>query len=427
MIRLRALLVMFFWLAGLVSFCQDTVYAREIITRLCDKKMHGRGYVRQGDYLAAKYIRHQFESDGIIPFESGFFQSFPISVNTFPGAMKVSLNGKFLVPGRDFIVDPGTPELKGNFIPFLLNASDLLKGRSDTLLSHAENKLLIVDTRDLSIEKPDDKKLWNAWKNVQQFANPHKIKALIEITNDRLVFGSSTQLSLIPIIIISGSACKDPVTSLNVNIHNKYRKDYITRNVIGYVPGTVCPDSFLVYTAHYDHLGTLGKSTFFPGANDNASGTSMMLVLARYFSRNPQRYSVVFIGLTGEEAGLLGSGFFADHPLFGLSNIRFLINLDLVGTGIDGITVVNATGFPEKFEMLSRINETGGYPMNIKKRGKACNSDHCPFYAKGVPCFFIYTLGGIAAYHDLDDRPETLPLTAFHSLSKLLIAFGERQ
>jgi hypothetical protein len=77
--------------------------------------------------------------------------------------------------------------------------------------------------------------------------------------------------------------------------------------------------------------------------------------------------------------------------------------------------------------MLGRINDNGRYLVNIKKRGKACNSDHCPFYAKGVPCFFIYTLGGIAAYHNLDDRPETLPLTAFQGLTKLLIAFGERQ
>ncbi len=123
---------------------------------------------------------------------------------------------------------------------------------------------------------------------------------------------------------------------------------------------------------------------------------------------------------------MLGSGFFADHPLFSLAKIKFLVNLDLVGTGIDGITIVNATEFPEQFEMLSRINESGRNPMNIKKRGKACNSDHCPFFTKGVPCFFIYTLGGIAAYHDPDDRPETLPLTAFGSLSRLLIAFGEK-
>jgi aminopeptidase YwaD len=427
MILYRILLLILLWLPGHVLYCQDTAYAREIISHLSDKSLHGRGFVRNGDHKAATYIRYEFELYGIAPLESGFFQPFPISVNTFPGAMNVSVNRKMLVAGRDFIVDPGSPGLNGSFIPVLVKASEILKGMSDTLLNNAGNKVVIVDTRDLSTESPDLKKLWNGWRNSQELTNPHNIKALVEVTDEKLVFGAATKLSVIPTIIMKGSAFQSQVTSIGIHIRNKFKEGYRTQNVIGYVEGTACPDSFLVYTAHYDHLGTLGKRTFFPGANDNASGTSMMLGLAKYFSRHPQRYSVVFIGFSGEEAGLSGSSYFAENPLISLSKIKFLVNLDLVGTGIDGITVVNATEFPEKFTLLNQLNDTGRYLMNIKKRGSACNSDHCPFYAKGVPCFFIYTLGGIAAYHDLDDRPETLPLTAFDSLLKLLIAFGERQ
>ena len=423
----RVFIAIFLWLACLSLYCQDTAYAREVINRLCDQSMHGRGFVRDGDHKAADYIRKEFEAGGILPFETGFFQSFPISINTFPGAMRVSLNKEILVPGRDFVVDPGSPGLNGRFTPVFLNASDVLKGISDNMLKSAGNKVVIVDARELAKDKADVKGSWNKWKNLQQLYNPHKIKALIEITDEKLVFGSATGLSLIPIIIIKGSSYHYPVTSLDIHIKNKFIEEYRTQNVVGCIPGTECPDSFLIYTAHYDHLGTMGKGTFFPGANDNASGVSMMLGLAHYFSRHPQRYSVVFIGFSGEEAGLLGSGFFADHPLVRLSNVKFLVNLDLVGTGIDGITVVNATEYPDQFEMLSHLNDTGRYLVNIKKRGKACNSDHCPFNTKGVPCFFIYTLGGIAAYHNLDDRPETLPLTAFEGLTRLLIAFGEKQ
>ncbi len=115
----RVLLTIFLCLACHTLFGQDTIYAREVIGRLCDQRMHGRGYVRNGDHKAADYIRHQFEEDGILPFETGYFQTFPISINTFPGAMKVSLNKKTLIPGRDFIVDPGSPELKGSFVPVL--------------------------------------------------------------------------------------------------------------------------------------------------------------------------------------------------------------------------------------------------------------------------------------------------------------------
>jgi aminopeptidase YwaD len=424
---LRSFLVCIICLAGNRVTCQDTLYAREIISRLCDKCMHGRGFVRNGDLKAAKYIRHQFEKDGILPIGPGFFQSFPISINTFPGAVKLYVNRKMLVPGHDFILDPGSPGISGRYAPVFLKASDVLKGKSDKQLSNAGNQVVVVDARDLATEKADTKRAWNRWKESQRLDNPFRIKALVEITGEKLVFSQATQLSLIPLINIRGAACPDAISSLECNIQNKYRDHYTTRNVAGYIPGTTCPDSFLVYTAHYDHLGTLGRNTYFPGANDNASGISMMLSLAKYFSRHPQRYSVVFIGFTGEEAGLLGSGYFVNHPVIPLSTIKFLVNLDLVGTGIEGITVVNATEFPRQFEMLSQINSTGRYLATIKKRGPACNSDHCPFYSKGVPCFFIYTLGGIAAYHNLDDRPETLPLTAFEGLAKLLISFGERQ
>jgi len=120
---------------------------------------------------------------------------------------------------------------------------------------------------------------------------------------------------------------------------------------------------------------------------------------------------------------LLGSGYFTDNPLFSLLSVKFLINLDIVGTGSNGIMVVNATEFPRQFEKLSQINTKERFVADIRKRSSACNSDHCSFYRKGVPCFFIYTLGGISAYHDLYDRPETLPLNAFEGLMKLLVGF----
>jgi aminopeptidase YwaD len=414
------------FLTAPILYGQDTMYAREVISRLCNHNMHGRGYIRHGDHKAAEYIRHEFEKDSILPIHPDYFQCFPISINTFPGDMKVSLNKKSLVPGRDFIIDPASPGLNGSFAPLYLHASGILNGLTDSLLINAANKVIIVDARDIAAENAQLKRKWSEWKNAMQRDNPFKLKGLIEITDEKLVFGASVRLSLVPCITVKGTSFQGPVTSLDIRIKNKYIGEYITRNVMGYIPGTSCPDSFLVYTAHYDHLGVMGKNCFFPGANDNASGVAMMLGLARYFSSHPQGYSVLFVGFTGEEAGLLGSEFFINHPPVGLSKIKFLVNLDLVGTGIEGITVVNATEFPHQFETLSKINDTGQYLVNIKKRGAACNSDHCPFFAKGVPCFFVYTLGGIAAYHNTDDRPETLPLTAFEGLTRLLIDFGEK-
>jgi Zn-dependent M28 family amino/carboxypeptidase len=169
----------------------------------------------------------------------------------------------------------------------------------------------------------------------------------------------------------------------------------------------------------------MGENTFFPGANDNASGISMLLEMARYYAQFPPAYSVVFICFAGEEAGLIGSKYFTTHPLIPLKKIRFLTNVDLAGTGDEGITVVNATEFQNAFTLLNCINDSSNLLTKINARGKAANSDHYWFTEKGVPSFFIYTLGGIKAYHDVNDKAETLPFTEFDDLLTLLIRFND--
>jgi Zn-dependent M28 family amino/carboxypeptidase len=199
---------------------------------------------------------------------------------------------------------------------------------------------------------------------------------------------------------------------LRVSIKTRVAK-VATQNVIGMVRGTRQPDSFLVVCAHYDHLGKIGKSTLFPGANDNASGIAFMLEFAAYFSKNPLPYSLVFIAFSGEEAGLLGSYHFVNNPLIPLHKIRFVINLDLLGFGEKGATVVNASLHEAEFNRLLEINKSKNYLPEIKARGKAANSDHFPFSEKGVPAFFLYTLGGPGFYHDIDDKAESVTFSRF--------------
>ena len=128
----------------------------------------------------------------------------------------------------------------------------------------------------------------------------------------------------------------------------------------------------------------------------------------------------LFIAFSGEELGLFGSKYFTEHPLLPLEAIRFLINVDMVGTGEKGITVVNATEHLKEFALLNKINDEKKYLSKINSRGKAANSDHYFFAEKGVPAFFIYTQGGIDAYHDVNDVAKTLPLTEFEDLFRLL-------
>ena len=204
---------------------------------------------------------------------------------------------------------------------------------------------------------------------------------------------------------------------------NKFFAPYTSQNVIGYVEGTRFKDSFVVITAHYDHLGMMGNAALFPGANDNASGVAMMLNLAKYYSQNPQTFSVVFIAFSGEETGLIGSKYFVDHPLFPLDNIRFLLNIDLMGNGADGVMTVNAMVYTKEFMALKSINDASNYLPAIKARGKAKNSDHYWFSEAGVPSFFFYLMGPYPHYHDVNDKASNVPLTNFSEAFQLFRDF----
>jgi Zn-dependent M28 family amino/carboxypeptidase len=177
--------------------------------------------------------------------------------------------------------------------------------------------------------------------------------------------------------------------------------------------------------AHYDHLGKIGTSTLFPGANDNASGTAFMLELAAWFSKKPLPWSLLFIAFSAEEAGLQGSRYLVQHPPVPLSRIRFVMNLDLIGFGDKGATVVNGTVHEKEFRRLVSINSSKGYLPEIKARGKAANSDHYPFSEMGVPAFFLYTLGGPGHYHDISDRAETVTFSGFINTFGLVRDFLE--
>ena len=125
----------------------------------------------------------------------------------------------------------------------------------------------------------------------------------------------------------------------------------------------------------------------------------------------------------GEEAGLLGSGYFVAHPLVPLRRIRFLVNLDLLGTGELGATVVNGRVLEAPYRRLVALNEAHHYLPQLAARGRAANSDHFPFSEAGVPAFYLYTRGGSAAYHDVNDRPEALSLAGFVGATRLLRDF----
>jgi aminopeptidase YwaD len=400
------------------THAQDMTRVRQTLDTLSAPGMHGRGYVNNGEQIAAQYIKQRFEEIGLRAIKGNYFQKFTLDINTFPGQLDFQTNKNKLTPGTDYILKPISGSGKGRGKVLWLDSLIFVNedARKNFLEKSIKKRIFVYHARQYAqiVDLP-----------VDYIKKIHEAKAIVELDDRKLTMGLSSQQHTNPFFHISDKAIDRDVKRAKFRLDAELKKNYETQNVIGFIPGSTKPDSFLVISAHYDHLGRLGKDTYFPGANDNASGVSMMLELAHFYAQpeNKPEYTMVFIAFGAEEAGLLGSKYFVDHPLIPLKKIRFLVNLDMLGTGDDGMMVVNGKVFSEEFQLLENINQEHGYLPAIKSRGEAANSDHYYFYLKGVPCFFFYTLGGIAAYHDVMDRPETLPLTKFPQVFDLIKSF----
>lgn len=411
--------------SGLIRSQESTFnaqsYGRLVVDSLAAPYFKGRGYIKEGDNLAAYFIASEFYKFGLKKFvgAKNYYQNFNFPVNTFPRDCFAAVDDNYLICGRDFVPDPGCPDIKGTWNLVWLDSITVSDNNAYKEFARRDFSKYFIVVDDKGVTDLEQKKIF---KNMA--LNPFGAKGIIYI-RPKITWSVATELNSFPIIEVVRGGITKQSKQIRLLVDSKFIDDYPSRNVIGYIEGKQYPDSFIVVTAHYDHLGKIGRSVYFPGANDNASGTAMMLSLANWYSKpeNQPNYSLAFIGFAGEEAGLIGSSRYTMYPVFPLNKIKFLFNVDMMGTGEEGITVVNATEFKREFEILDSININKQYLVQIKKRGPAANSDHYPFFEKKIKCFFAYTMGGVKYYHDIDDRRETLLLPEFQDLHFLFRDF----
>jgi hypothetical protein len=413
----RILYILLLALSCVNGYAQDIDYARAVLNKLCSDSFSGRGYVDGGVSKAAEFIKGEFKKNDLLNWNGDYFQQFAYQAVVFPGKVKLEIADEPLEAGTDFIVSPGCPTVNGVFNIFFVDSSTL-----DNPQEFKEFEKLPFYKTFLVVDGIKGKKLSNLLAVDWIFKNGYKAKGLIYANQEKLTWGSSMDWDKFPVIYIKKGALKRHQLSCRINIESEVN-DYNVNNVIGYVKGAKYPDSFLVISAHYDHLGKMGEETMFPGANDNASGVAMMLDLMRKIKANPLPYSVAFMAFGGEEIGLLGSLYYTEKPLFPLSKISMLINLDLMGTGDKGMTVVNATLFPDEFRDLQLLNITNDYLPTVNPRGKASNSDHYYFAEKGVKAFFFYLMGEYCCYHDTGDSADAVTFSRYNQAFTLIHQF----
>ncbi len=402
---------------------QDMERVRQTIDTLCSPIFFGRGYLKNGDQKTAQYLAQEFEQIGLSTFDSSYFQTFHFTVNTFPKTPILKFDGEALRVGYDFIINALSNSGHGFGEIYYLNDSIFL-GKNSSYFTQflGENlteKILVFDS---DSEQKFSEMPHTFFMKIAQAQAHIKLKTKLTASVSRERYPDFYP----PIFEVLKSKFSDKIKKITFSVHSELIGKHVSQNVIGYFKGTENPDSMLVISAHYDHLGGLGDTVYFDGANDNASGVSMLLEMAHDYKQNSPKNTIVFMLFAGEEAGLVGSKFYTENPLFPLAQIKFLLNLDLVGTGDEGASVVNASLHPEQFKILAEINENQQLIPKIMLRGRAANSDHYFFSQKGVPTFFVYSLGGIQAYHDVHDQAATLPLTKYKEIYKLLMTFLEK-
>jgi Zn-dependent M28 family amino/carboxypeptidase len=184
--------------------------------------------------------------------------------------------------------------------------------------------------------------------------------------------------------------------TVTASLGNEVKKD-ITKNVIGYIEGAKYPDEYIIYTAHWDHLG-IGKAiegdSIYNGALDNATGTATILAIAKAFANaetKPDR-SIVFAMVTAEEQGLLGSQYYCEHPLFPIDKTVANINMDGVNPmGIMKDVTAIGHGQSDIDKVLEEeAKKQGRYvlPDQNPEKGYYFRSDHFNFAKVGVPAIY---------------------------------------
>lgn len=216
-----------------------------------------------------------------------------------------------------------------------------------------------------------------------------------------------------------------PAENLNTRNGSKLND---SENICAFIEGSEKPNEILVISAHYDHVGTK-NGAIFNGADDDGSGTVALLEIAQAFQiakkegHGPKR-SILFLHVTGEEHGLLGSKFYSENPIFPLTSTIADINIDMIGrrdndhSNANYVYVIGANRLSSDLDSIcTKVNKYTHLDLDYKYNDPADpnhfyqRSDHYNFAKHGIPSVFLFN-GTHADYHQKTDTPEKIEYDA---------------
>ena len=413
---MKKLIIILLAIVSLQLPAQDLSHFKRIVKELSSAKYQGRGYAKGGANKAGKYLEKEFRKAGA---DEVTRQAFTIDINTFCGKAEMWADGKKLKAGVDFSMREYSPGVHGEFPVYYV---DTLNFNADKLLA--------------DLAKPENAncmvccEFWFTYKHREVFS---KLQKAGELPNAGLLYTWTAPIKFYkaygekvvdkPIVWVTPEAIEG-VKRVKLNVDNEFLKDYPLFNVIAKVEGAR-HDSCYVFTAHYDHLGNMGKKVYYPGANDNASGTATIVTLAAHYAKNRPQFDMYFLAFSGEDANLRGSTFFVEHPVVPLSQIKYLFNIDMIGDDNPVQYCEVSDAGMSQFPKFEQINEEQHLFTKLNRGELAANSDHYPFAVRGVPCIFLENEEGSAFphYHTPADNMKTVKLDSYEPVFKLVTGF----
>lgn len=436
-----------------IKMINDSSFAKHISV-LASDEFQGRKPFTEGETKSINYLRDQFKLLGLEPDNGdSYFQpvpmvelkSVPDAKMVFKGASgsvtanyltdfvagskrvqsKVSLVNSPLVFAGYGIVAPEYKwndyaglDVKGKTVVVMINDpgfsdSTLFKGKNMTYYGRwtykfeeaarqgAAGILIIHDTAPAAYPWSVVRSGWSKSKLQSESRDNNMNRAIVEgwisldIAKQLFKLGGQSD-ALFAAALKPGFKAVDLKMTTSLNVTNTIKKS-VSNNVVAIIPGTKTPAEYIIYSAHWDHLGIGEKvkgDSIYNGAVDNATGVAGLLELAAAFKKLPQKpaRSIVFVAFTGEEQGLIGSEYYAQHPKHPLDKIAANINMDMMGiAGKTKDIVVYGYGQSELEDYAAASAKKQGrvvVPDPVPSSGLYYRSDHFNFAKVGVPSLF---------------------------------------
>lgn len=426
---------------------------------LASDKLEGRDTGSEGLSVAAAYLSGLLESYGVkkAPGLSTYFQEVLYEKSSPPSEADLTVGNKTYKYREDFYVLSGnlpTTKTTGVFAGY--GWVDEAKGQDDYKGLNVKGKVVFVLFGNAEAGSP-----FAGFQSVQrkiQLAKERGAVALFELGPRQFPWGMLSGFLSGPSVRLKArdaalpnmqgfaygmlknemegvvTAMKDKKAKITVSSSGYQSMDVNSPNVIGIIEGTdpQLKNEYVLLSAHYDHVGRGSgrikpEDDIFNGARDNAMGVVAMMAAARTLAQTPPKRSVIVLAIAGEEKGLLGSKYYAEHPIVPLEKTVFNMNTD--GAGYNDTQVVSVIGYGRTG--TDKAVEQGLTPFGLKvfadpapEQGLFDRSDNVSFAVKGVPCL-TFSLGFTSFdeeiskyYHQVTDGPETVDYDYFLKFCK---------